>query len=88
MDKNFNDDSALFPLEADYEEIDCVPVPVDRFEDLIRSETELAIMEAAIDELASYEAANVLKAIRTARAKFARVLVAHSPEAPEDTPDA
>lgn len=88
MDENFNNDSVLLPFEDDYEEIDCVPVPVDRFEDLIRSETELAIIEAAIDELASYEAASVLKTIRTARAKFVRMLVVHSPDEPEDTPDA
>lgn len=85
MDKILNNDSTLLPLKAGYEEIDCVPVPVDRFENLIRSETELAIMEALIDELAPHEVVSVLEAIRTARAKFAHVLVM---DAPEETPDA
>ncbi len=85
MDEILNKDSTLIPFENAFEKGDCIPVSVDRYEDLIRSETELAIMEAVIDELASYEAANVLKAIRTARAKYARMLVM---KAPEVTPDA
>ena len=61
-----------------------VPVSVARYAGLIRAETELAILEAAVDELASYEAANVLKAVRTARSKQMDVLVAQFPKESED----
>lgn len=89
MAKILNKDSTPVPFEdALLEEVDCVSVSVDRFEHLIRSETELSIMEAAIDEMPPYDIASVLKALRIARAKHARVLVVDKPEKPGETSDA
>lgn len=60
-----------------------VLVPQDRYEELIRAETERDVLEAVIDGKSSYGISTVIDAIRAARKKaFA------PPEKPEGEDDA
>lgn len=44
-----------------------IPVPVSRYEELVRAETERNVLEAAISGRSSYTASVVLDAIQSAR---------------------
>lgn len=46
-----------------------VLVPQDRYEELVRAETERDVLEASLDGRASYTAQDVMAAIRQARRK-------------------
>ena len=78
-----NENTNMTPAVFDCEQVICVPV--DRFANMIRAVTELGIIEAAIDTLASYEVEKMLKIIRIARAKYVRKPAAKDSE---ETPDA
>lgn len=63
-----NSVSLPVPESAEIEIADYIPIPVDRYEDLIRAETELNVLEAAIDK-GTWATEEVLAAIRKAREK-------------------
>ena len=67
-----------------------VLVPQDRYEELIRAETERDVLEATIKGENSYNVERVLDAIQQARSALYRMkmLVLRNADEPEDTADA
>lgn len=67
-----------------------VLVPQDRFEELIRAETERNVLEETIMGNNSYNADKVLESIQQARSTLRRMkmLAARAADAPEVTTDA
>ena len=67
-----------------------VLVPQDRYEELIRAETERDVLEATIKGENSYNVDRVLAAIQKARKALYRMkmLVLRNADEPEDTADA
>ena len=65
-------------------------VPQDRYEELIRAETERDVLEETLLDGTSYSAEKVLAAIRSARIKAYRMkmLTIDTPATMEDKPDA
>lgn len=58
-----------------------VLVPQDRYEELVRAETERDVLEGALTGACKYDADKVMTAILTARCRVAR------PTAEEETPE-
>ena len=58
-----------------------VLVPQDRYEELVRAETERDVLEATIMGEGKYSVSTVMEAIRVARSRVAR------PTAGEETPE-
>lgn len=63
-------------------------VPQDRYEELIRTETECNVLEAVIDGKSRYTALDALAAIRQARRKAAGPATPHLTPEPEGEDDA
>lgn len=65
-----------------------VLVPQDRYEELIRAETERDVLEMGLTAGSGYGADKVLDAIKSARSKAYRVITSGPDVATEDNPDA
>lgn len=80
-------------LVEERERSNSVLVPVARYDELIRAEVELAVIEAAIKEsevyqISSADAMIVMRIVCATRAKFVHELTAPEPEDQEVAPNA